>query len=196
MKNIIFLDIDGVLNSLMGCAIKPHTHLWKPNVKLFHETIKQIPDCKIVISSSWRGGDYQRFLQFVERMGGKKLFKPLEAYIHPDYATVRLHGKKRGYEIREWLSRHPEVEKYICLDDDSDFFRSQPLLLIDRDIGFSYRDKHIVLMYFGVVQPDERGYGMRHIAGDLRYKKRVVNHRQRFGNKFLPVVPEEPEFLI
>lgn len=193
MKNIIFLDIDGVLNSTMGFMMNNEIHIWKPNIDLFYEAVRQIPDCKIVISSSWRSGDKDHFLKFVENMRCKELFEPLVQYLHPDYCTDKL-WKKRGYEIREWLSRHPEVEKYICIDDDSDFLRGQPLLLIDRDIGFSMRDQYILLMYFEVIQNDSPGYGMKHILGDMRCKKRLDNHRLQFAKKYLPPVPEKSEF--
>lgn len=32
---------------------------------------------------------------------------------------------ERGYEIEEWLNKHPEVENYVILDDDDDMLDSQ-----------------------------------------------------------------------
>lgn len=31
----------------------------------------------------------------------------------------------RGHEIQAWLDKHPEVEKYAILDDDSDMLPEQ-----------------------------------------------------------------------
>lgn len=39
-------------------------------------------------------------------------------------ATPRL-GRKRGYEIQEWLDNNPDVTHYVILDDNSDMLDSQ-----------------------------------------------------------------------
>ena len=182
--NIIFLDIDGVLNSTMGFIQNREIHIWKPNVDLFYEAIQQIPDCKIVISSSWRCGDLNYFLDFVKNMNCTELFQPLVPYLHSDYCTRKL-WKKRGYEIKEWLSRHTNVTKYLCIDDDSDFLSGQPLLLTNRDIGFSYHDQHILLAYFGVIKDDSPCYEVKSIIASLNGKRRVANRRLQFAQKYL-----------
>src|SRR3546814_8945784 len=51
---------------------------------------------------------------------------------HEDWRT-RFHGelpdrwrnRRRGGEIAEWLSRHPEVSVYAIVDDDSDMLPEQ-----------------------------------------------------------------------
>ena len=30
-------------------------------------------------------------------------------------------------EIKQWLDEHPEVEKYACIDDNTDFHKDQKL---------------------------------------------------------------------
>lgn len=152
---VIFLDIDGVLNSATGFMVEPReNYLWAPNARAFYEAVKDIPNIRIVISSSWRGGTVDDFLGFVARTADFSLFAPLVPYLHADYATKRLwdkenNHKRRGVEIAEWLSRHTEIDKYLCIDDDSDFLRDQPLLLTDRTIGFCYRDMEFVKKFFG-----------------------------------------------
>ena len=49
-------------------------------------------------------------------------------------------GKNRGYEISQWLADHPEVDRWIVLDDekfgDYDFLKiTQNLILIDSKYG-------------------------------------------------------------
>ena len=49
-------------------------------------------------------------------------------------------GKNRGYEINQWLEDHPEVDRWIVLDDekfdDYDFLKiTQNLILIDPKYG-------------------------------------------------------------
>lgn len=161
--NIIFLDIDGVLNSHLGFIMDgPHNHLNKINCKCFTEAIKEIPDLKIVISSTWRGrgNDIQHFFDFAKKIADFSLLEPIIPYIHEDYATKWLYNDSmhmmRGDEVREWLYRHPETTDYICLDDDSDFYEDQNLLLIDGTYGFLFYDAHFLKWFFGVANHDDR----------------------------------------
>lgn len=59
MDKFIFLDIDGVLNNTNYHESEsdlsyPLSAFCKDNVKAFNNLIKEIPDIKVVISSSWR----------------------------------------------------------------------------------------------------------------------------------------------
>lgn len=175
--NVIFLDIDGVLNSHLSFVLEgPEHHLSKMNCNFFREAIDSIPDLKIVISSSWRGHGKDRddFLQFVKNIADYSLFEPIVPFLHDDYATKRL-WKKRGSEIEEWLSRHPEVTNYICLDDDSDFKKGQNLLLIDGDIGFSFRDVHILRWFFSVEEPENA-----RVIGSTHAREAYARAREKF----------------
>jgi len=55
-----------------------------------------------------------------------------------DWRTGVLEGI-RGNEVKEWLDRHPEVDKYVILDDDSDFLEDQKPFFVqtNSDDGFS-----------------------------------------------------------
>lgn len=109
-KQILFLDIDGVMNSEQSihyysgddkfCPIAHH------NLKIF---CKEMPDLKIVISSSWR--------QFYSLDELKKMF-------YPDIAeriisTTEAFSNIRGHEIAKWLKDNP-TESFAILDDDED----------------------------------------------------------------------------
>ena len=128
---VIFLDVDGVLNSeddlmihmkkngIKGCIL--YAEVEDRPLKLLKEIIEKT-SAKIVVSSSWRIG--------CERNGRKSIFgrglyekleKRLKEYgmeIYDITPSLGI-GTQRGDEIREWLSKN-ETENFIILDDDSD----------------------------------------------------------------------------
>lgn len=128
---IIFLDVDGVLNSeddlmihrkknsIKGCIL--YAEVEDRPLKLLKEIVKKT-SAKIVVSSSWRIG--------CERSGkesvfGKGLYEKLKRRLKDfgmeiyDITPSLGSGTQRGDEIREWLSKN-ETENFIILDDDSD----------------------------------------------------------------------------
>lgn len=114
--NIIFLDYDGVVNNIIwdpekGRADYSHPFMGKVNnwqaVQWLSEFCEK-HDYKIVVTSTWR--------------------------LHPNYKECLIAGglrdgieilgcvgrrlESRGAEIMEYLSQHPEVEKWLVLDDE------------------------------------------------------------------------------
>lgn len=61
----------------------------------------------------------------------RNMFKVLKAFfdITPDHAQPQPSGlwlaDERGAEIQAWLDAHPEVTKYVIIDDQSDMLPSQ-----------------------------------------------------------------------
>jgi hypothetical protein len=131
---VLFLDIDGVLNSSQH--FKRTTELrnktsklgldyqdseWLTNIdpictNYLKQLMRMIPDLNIVISSTWRKSHPIGLFK-------KNLSEMLS--ISPDRIldkTPSLHGdgQVRGDEIQDWLNNHPEVTKFAILDDDSD----------------------------------------------------------------------------
>lgn len=119
---VIFLDIDGVLNSLetakrdggYGIAKELHARL---------QDIRTRTNANIVISSAWRVGD-----------GWKERLE--EAGLDTEYVigkTPRMgrpagtgwEYNERGREIAAWLEKHPQTGKYAIIDDDSDMLPEQ-----------------------------------------------------------------------
>ncbi len=154
--NIIFLDIDGVLCTTRTCVAQ---RLGDPVSGRFREfdivgcglirTICHKSDAKIVISSTWRlGADitgknkegFKSSLHDNLEEGG------LIQYIHEDWRTKDLRFSTediwRGHEIQEWLGRHPEVKKYVILDDDCDMLLEQKPYFVNTDAnnGITYED--------------------------------------------------------
>lgn len=110
---VIFLDVDGVLNSN---AYVDYTS--KNNVKGILEEIDpktiemlkyalDVTGAQIVVSSSWR--NIRKFEQL------KELF--LRYGISLGEKTPVL-GHERGLEIRQYLKEHADIDQYLILDDD------------------------------------------------------------------------------
>lgn len=125
---VIFLDIDGVLNSQQffiklnqiysGTGVYP-----APEDKLDPELILRLnrlvmeSGAKIVVSSSWRIG-YHRNLA-----GLRELFRK-RGIVGDVLGITVIDGRIRGLQIREWLETWQRVtepvESFVILDDDSD----------------------------------------------------------------------------
>jgi hypothetical protein len=130
---VVFLDIDGVLNS--RDFFNKDDESWKPvipytsenridpfAVKLLDDFIQEV-GAEVVLSSSWR------ILYTLEEMnkiltahGFSKKLLDKTPRIHWDESLGKgpRCENERGNEIDHWLKNHPEVTKFIIFDDDSD----------------------------------------------------------------------------
>lgn len=131
MNKIIFLDIDGVLNSFdnMHAAHAlwhnhgpdhrdKHGQIFDERCVRWLSVIIKETDAKIVISSTWRHNGI---------IAMKNLWKdrnlPGEVFdITPD--AVDAMDDSRGREIQMWLDKN-EVDTYCIIDDDSDMLKEQ-----------------------------------------------------------------------
>ena len=113
---IIFLDIDGVLNSMSGLIFRGGQSLqdlYTEHISVLIWLLRKT-DAKIVVSSTWRIGKSVSDL--------KQLFYnyglPSKYIIDK---TDRLSGEQRGKEIKLWLDEtEHNIESFVILDDDSD----------------------------------------------------------------------------
>ena len=121
MRKIIFLDVDGVLNSeeFSRWLFDNHEKKYRGYELLDQRAILCLQDivfvtgAEIVLSSSWR----------LSSKCSEQLRQQLLPYgLQFIDKTVSLPYEDRGEEIKEWLSRHPDVSHYVILDDDSDMF--------------------------------------------------------------------------
>jgi hypothetical protein len=124
---ILFLDIDGVLNSsdyyrkgriLSKTMWNHHINQIDPEAVKYLNEIVEKSGCKIVISSTWRKSDSEYAIAEMLRQRG---FKYPESVV--DRTPVLNH--ERGQEIKAWWSEHPEVTEIVILDDDVDM---EPLM--------------------------------------------------------------------
>jgi len=137
---VIFLDIDGVLNSTdymnachinfrsaveVGIASYPipegfvrdkFGHIFDPRCTLYLEALINTTGAKIVISSTWRFSGIE-----VMRELWKSRMLPGEII---GITPVTKHD--RGQEIKTWLDDHgKDVTHYVIIDDDSDMLKEQ-----------------------------------------------------------------------
>ena len=130
MKNVVFLDIDGVLNSNFWNEghqreISDGTLIDESKIKLLSELIKAT-DSKIILHSGWKywfDSDLKPLCKEAEN-----LIKLLEKVgltidgVTPDHSTKEIRKSKKfslvkAGEILDWLKRHNDVDKWIVIDD-------------------------------------------------------------------------------
>lgn len=129
---IIFLDIDGVLNSEKFYKNEAQHEKWQrakeegrsideqdaianidpESVKWLNYIIDKT-NAEIVVSSTWR---------FDENLSNKLSFMGIKPHIG---ITPKTWERHRGTEIQMWLDKHPEVINYVIIDDDCDMLDSQ-----------------------------------------------------------------------
>ena len=108
---VLFLDIDGVVNNEHTRRKFGHLITLDPARVALVQRIVRNTGCEIVLSSSWRL--FQNCRDELER----KICKFADI-------TPILHAP-RGYEIKVWLTRHPEIEHYAILDDAASILPEQ-----------------------------------------------------------------------
>jgi len=141
--NIIFLDVDGVLNSInklvkeYNKTNKPHSGYSYP----FDETclrnlqiLIRETNSKLVVTSTWRR----------DKTGRETLLNALKDYELDKevigYTPILL-GKKRSVEIKQYLSTLKESSDFIILDDDKDMGELLPFLIkTDIQKGLTYEN--------------------------------------------------------
>jgi histidinol phosphatase-like enzyme len=130
---VLFLDIDGVLNSgkyikrLDGRFDDPINQI-DPDAVVRLNAITDLTGCKIVVSSTWR-------LAFLGQMA--EPLRSLQGCLRMYNITGDVIGmtpnkrncvrNQRGKEIESWLQDHAgQVDKFVIIDDDCDMGRMKP----------------------------------------------------------------------
>jgi hypothetical protein len=119
---VIFLDIDGVVNNADSAGRYTYRGIIgiDPNLAFLVGKLVMETDAKVVLSSSWRHSPHG--VEEVERQVCKLLDMTVTLG-RP--AGIGIEYCERGREIKEWLDRHPEVERYAILDDENDMLPEQ-----------------------------------------------------------------------
>ncbi len=154
LDKIIFLDIDGVLNSekayLRGdCKYvewewedgrKDHHQSFCPVSKLYINHLIKITGAKVVISSTWRrsGLDFMKKVWEIEEMAGEIIgitpsFRgDIDGYTIPRGCEIEKWLEDKGFHHINWSVEKQQdiveksgIENYIIIDDDSDMLYSQ-----------------------------------------------------------------------
>lgn len=151
---IIFLDIDGVLNTTKD-EDRPRVQPEGFNANIYGVSelnrecvarlnkIVEATQASVVISSSWRilFSDLFYLVNFLKSQG--VVANIIDAT--PHWAKSYVRGEMaygRGLEIQEWLDEHPEVSKFVILDDGTDMLHLEPFL-IQTYMDGGLQDRHI-----------------------------------------------------
>lgn len=153
---VIFLDFDGVLNSIQSRHY--HRHLSGPPTTLLFRDIwcpiatsnlrliaEKLPDVHFIISSSWRHGrTLDKLRDILEPFGVPRVrVDGTTPYSSPK-------GNERGHQIQEWLTSHPEVTEFVIIDDDSDMVHLRDRLVHTTWLhGLQFGDVLQVFRLFG-----------------------------------------------
>ena len=141
---IIFLDVDGVLNthamqaSESDCVYPQEyaVRMMQNGLVLSRSRLAALAsivadyDCRIVVSSTWR----------VQQMSKLALVAALaEVGVAPERvvgSTKELHSKPRAFEIKEWLTSHEHTGPWVAIDD-IDLGSQDPVLMRDHFVRTS-----------------------------------------------------------
>ena len=152
---IIFLDIDGVMNSVdttlafSGGGLNRKKRLDPVSIGLLKKLCDET-NAKIVISSTWRlGRTIQDFIDIFSTYNWK------DAPVIGKTVVLNYKGRTRGDEIQCWIEEN-NVQEYVILDDDSDMLQSQKHRFVHVSNVNGFRSKHYCqcLRLFGM--PDDR----------------------------------------
>lgn len=121
--NVIFLDIDGVLNhnefynkrlTLDNIQNKPYPYNnFDPDAIGYLNDIIAVTNAKIVISSSWRFD--KNIIKILKNVGVCGDIIGVTPSLEHIYGSLC-----RGKEIDAYLAKHNNIKNYVILDDDND----------------------------------------------------------------------------
>jgi hypothetical protein len=164
ITKIIFLDIDGVLNSRLYYQTPVETRpisfgfcgdIDPASVKLLNELIRETY-AKVVISSTWRSG---RTLEEMQEILNKRGFEGEVIGMTPEMRTGEYGDSiLRGNEILAWIKENRAIvgvdyhdyRHYVIFDDDSDmlYWQRNNYFQVDPYVGLTpnvcYRAKRFL----------------------------------------------------
>ena len=129
MRRIIFLDVDGVLNSGAWAMemLERGVRVYRDNL-LDARALRRLcrvvdaTGADIVVSSSWR----------LDPEAFDRLTDWLRQYGMAVFDVTPYTGGERGDDLTAWLDEHPDVGRYVILDDDEDMGRHREHLIRTR----------------------------------------------------------------
>lgn len=131
---VLFLDIDGVVNSRRSWVRQGQLSGIDPELADQVRRIIAETGCEVVLSSTWRCWPDS--------------LARVRAGVTPDlYGTTPVLDGYRGQEVKQWLADHPEVTRYAILDDNTDFDPDQPLFQTSWEVGLTSEIADAVIEY-------------------------------------------------
>ena len=143
--NVIFLDIDGVLNNNYTTARTPmgYTGIDETLLERFANLVKET-GAVVVLSTTWkdewgptpgeRTADGEYLQQKMDEVGIVIVGKTDESEVGP---------RRRGAAIQAYLDSHPDIDAYVIVDDWDFDFEEYPeveshFVQTDSDFGITY----------------------------------------------------------
>ena len=129
---VLFLDVDGVLNTYGSGGLYTLTRSKLRRL----QTVVESTGCDIVLSSTWRK-DWVALRKLKRKLHYRGI-KILDS-------TTKSYFKERqvrGDEIQLWLDNHT-VERYAIVDDDSDMLDSQKPYFVQTNGEVGLTDLHV-----------------------------------------------------
>ena len=132
--NVVFLDIDGVLNTprfqmiqVKNCECDLYESQFNFD-PICMNNLKELidkTDAYIVVSSTWRKDTDPRYMN--EIIGNLKLYGINDRIIGvtPDLSMEYNSSLIRGHEIKKWIEDNKgnfDIDKFVIIDDDNDMF--------------------------------------------------------------------------
>ena len=119
---IIFIDIDGVLNTSDPPSGGRKPRLNKRAIDALNAVIEQVPDVRFVLSSRWRVDyGYADVVRYLKSQGLNGVFVGQTPNF--DKPETRNLSPRRRYEIQKYLDDHEINSEYVIIDDNPDLGR-------------------------------------------------------------------------
>jgi len=131
---VIFLDIDGVLNCTKTSNPRDLPYVIDKRLSGVLNRLIARTHAKVILISDWR---YDPAGLFSARYHGVKYQDAV-----PDWPK-----KSRGEEIRGWLRKHRDVDRYAVIDDDDDELDDLPLFQPSSTTGLKARVANAVARF-------------------------------------------------
>lgn len=173
---IIFLDIDGVLNSISGSVANHYLTKYKSSTQADGLSVEAIgllkfvvdmTGARIVISSTWRSHGGPDWFNGVFESYGWRRPKIL------DITGPNRSGHIRGDQINDWLrSINNEYDSYVCIDDDSDFYPDQNLIHTPGVYGFQLHHALKCIDILGLIDVEENEKTISDLKLHVNFKRK------------------------
>ena len=122
---VIFLDIDGVLNCKQTPNPRKFPFIVDPVLLNRLNDLLKLTDAQVVLTSNWR---YDPAGMFSAKHYGIPFID----------TTPDLPNEPRCNPILDWVRRHPDVERFIVIDDEDDQLDALPLFQPSRSAGITH----------------------------------------------------------
>ena len=192
---VIFLDIDGVLNTAdtfnktSKTFINQYNHYHEAGIRSLEidkfrlEYLKELIDeteAKIVLSSTWRRFFIKENNKIVPRtIKGKQLYELFNSYGLEIYDLTPINMESREEQINIWLSQNDDIESFVIIDDEPNLFK----FLLDR---FVVEDNKIIAAHA------VRSNGTTNNREEM---KAIIWALEKFGNRH-PIVYSDSAYAV